>query len=226
MMSSASAPSFHRDADGGEFDAILDVIPSVSGALSVLGSSCIVLAFILSRGKHTELSDRLVFAMSCQDVLGSAMYALGPLFPGGSWACKLQGFILQLNTAVPYYTLALATNMFQRIVLEKRVRAVGKHEKLYHCAVWLLPVISSFAVLFLDQYSLSGPWCWIADSQPIMRLAFFFIPLWFGILYNAFVLVAIIRKIRRVRAATGRSSTRETRKGLLYISVFFVVVLI
>jgi hypothetical protein len=90
----------------------LAVVPKVSGALSMLGSSWIIVEVLTQRTKRENVYNRLLCAMSILDVIVSSwLFAStwpipkrteGVAFSVGTQnTCIAQGFFLQLGIATP-----------------------------------------------------------------------------------------------------------------------------
>jgi hypothetical protein len=165
--------------------------------------------------------------MSLMDVLGSAFFFIGDWTFGNSFACNLQGFILQLNLATPLWNIPLATNMVIRVCFSKSERFAAKYEAYYHLFVWTLPLITSCWFLVNGSYAPSGPWCWIDAKYKIERLFVFFVPLWISMLYNAIAMVFLVRTIWKVRSAKNASKRELVNfawKGFQYTLAMMIAV--
>jgi hypothetical protein len=93
----------------------LALTPKITAALSILGSSWIVVEVLTQREKRGNVYNRLLFAMSFFDVITSSWY-FASTWPipegteGVAWAvgnektCTVQGFFLQAGMVSPICT--------------------------------------------------------------------------------------------------------------------------
>ena len=97
----------------------LAVTPKITGLLSIMGSSWIVVEVLTCKSKRKNVYNRLLFAMSFFDVMYSSwMFATTWPIPAGTegvvWAvgnersCKVQGFFLQAGIIPPICKLVLS----------------------------------------------------------------------------------------------------------------------
>jgi hypothetical protein len=96
-------------------EATLAITPKITGLLSILGSSWIVVEVLTQENKCKNVYNRLMCAMSFFDVMSSfALFAStwpipketeGIIFAvGNQKTCVAQGFLIQAGTIVPFCT--------------------------------------------------------------------------------------------------------------------------
>ena len=95
--------------------ATLAITPKITGLLSILGSSWIVVEVLTQKNKRNNVYNRLLCAMSFFDVLSSiALFASTWPIPrdtediifavGNEKTCVAQGFLIQVGIIAPYCT--------------------------------------------------------------------------------------------------------------------------
>lgn len=136
---------------------VLSLITSISGCLSVLGSSSIMYMILSDRERKLGRPyHRLMLMMSCFDAIQSLAFAVAPLpLPredgvygahGNSSTCTFQGFIMTLGVAVPLYNSGL--NMFYMLTILYNFSSerFAKYEPAIHATAIIVPF--SLAVFF------------------------------------------------------------------------------
>mmetsp|Transcript_12717 Transcript_12717/g.15589 ORF Transcript_12717/g.15589 Transcript_12717/m.15589 type:complete len:515 (+) Transcript_12717:97-1641(+) len=171
----------------------LAIVPTITGSISAISSSLIIYLIYNSERRLCTIYHRIMFAMSCADVLASVAMALStipmPNAPiceidedrwdtlftlGNLQTCKVQGFFILfgLNCMYAYngmlciyYTCAIAFRM-KEDTIKKRV------EPFLH----LFPIIVSLAVsippLYFNLYHATenDAWCMVA-THPCFEVA-------------------------------------------------------
>ena len=157
---------------------ILANVPHFSGALSFIGSMCIIIGIYRSNEKLSAMKtyDKLMVLLSLSDILSSASYfcSTWPIPQGHSTVeggatvyqaygnkttCNIQGFISQYATIVPFYNAMLALNY---LLLVKFGVNDDEMRRKYEPFMIFVPFIFalSFAVtgLAYDMYGPIGFW--------------------------------------------------------------------
>ncbi|KAJ3042168.1 hypothetical protein HDV00_008055 [Rhizophlyctis rosea] len=172
----------------------------VTGSLSILGCTYIILTYLLSP-RFRKPNNRMVMFMAVSDILGHVAEVVSRL-SDVLWA----GFI----------ALNLVLTMFFRYASYD----LGKMEKYYHLVGWGLPFIPSIVFLFLETAE-KGPvygdatlWCWIATPWSPFRIIFFYGPIWAVILFTGCVYIAVGFKVfytdRHLKKSTNPSVRSTT----------------
>jgi hypothetical protein len=147
--------------------AVLTLLPSFTGTLSVLGSIAIIYIILQDRKKKlSHVYHRLVFTMSCLDIFNSTNYALSSLVvPKGTpnvWGahgtiatCSASGFIMQLGAvAVPLYSGCLALYYLMMIRYRVKERFIAKWvEPFMHIIAFGYPLVSAIIPLLYKMYN-------------------------------------------------------------------------
>lgn len=188
----------------------LAILPKVTGILSMMGSSVILVDVLRSKTKKKNTYSRIMLGLSSFDLIISFMFFLstwpipagsGPIYASGTTgSCTFQGFFIQLGLAIPLYNICLATYYVMVIRLkwnEKRIKSI---ERVMHGTVLSVAFAVAIAGLPLSLYNNANLWCWIAslpascansrngkgectrgDNAWAYRFAFFYGPIWFCI---------------------------------------------
>lgn len=205
----------------------LAILPKASAFLSFLGSFYITSDFIRKRCRRKSAYQRLVFGMSCVDLLTSTAYFLStwpipsdtvpPVFlaSGNARSCAAQGFTVQLGLAIPFYNASLA--MYYYLVTranDKRGdRTLRRVEPLLHAVPLSVGLSTAVAGLPLDLYHRAGSWCWIAPSpdegEPpnnygLYRVYMFYVPVLCCITSAVLFISLVFRAVRRQERKAAR----------------------
>ena len=141
------------------------IVPHITGLLSILGSSFIVLDVFRKRFK--TVYDRLLFGLAVSDIIASIGMALStwpvPEYQGqktygavGSLAsCEFQGFFIQLGLATPLYSAFLSLYYILLVKFNYRPNTLKmlRFEKAAHGVSLSLALITAVASLALKQYN-------------------------------------------------------------------------
>ncbi|XP_047425940.1 G-protein coupled receptor 157 [Mugil cephalus] len=143
------------------------VLVLFSCALSFVGSSLIILTFIIWSDLRTTPRKLLVF-LSMSDWLSAVSYAVGvwSVFRTNSLGCVAQGAISTFaNTSSFFWTVAIAVYLYIYLVRSNR-RAADRLVLLFHLVSWGIPLAITIAALCLnkigyDESEVSVGWCWV-----------------------------------------------------------------
>jgi hypothetical protein len=206
--------------------------PAITGFLSVVGSSLIMLSLLHPR-KGLSVKDRLLFGLSLTDTIFSLIIIPWSLFipEGMTWGargndatCTAQGFLIQLGHAPTFYQAGLAHYYYMTIRYGTSDQEFSKrYERWIHFMSVLWPLGTAVAGLYLDLFNFSHVGCWIApnplgcniDDQvecnsganaPLYAYLFTGIPVAIFMFYITYTMLQIYLKVREVsvRAATRR----------------------
>ncbi len=170
-------------------DDFAAIAPRISGGLSTISSSLIIYMILRSETKISTIYHRLMFGMSCADILSSLAMGLstlpmpreGELRPGVrecNWSgtrlgnvdtCTAQGFffvfglvcMFSYNTSLcTYYTVAIAFQM-----TEKKIKKYV--EPFLHIVPLTVALSVALVPIFFDAYNPTGfeAWCTIFQSK-------------------------------------------------------------
>ncbi|XP_040907364.1 G-protein coupled receptor 157 [Toxotes jaculatrix] len=141
-------------------------------ALSFLGSSLIILTYIIWSDLRTTPRKLLVF-LSVSDWLSAVSYAFGVwrVFRTDSLECVVQGAISTFaNTSSFFWTVAIAIYLYFLIVRSSQ-RFADSLVLFFHLVSWGVPLIITVAAVCLhkigyDASEVSVGWCWVRISAP------------------------------------------------------------
>ena len=160
---------------------LLAILSTVSGALSMLGSSfiafCILVRGYRNRGSTTT-RDRLLLSMSVIDVLNSIALGLGPLpTPAGAIdnvagavgteaSCEAQGFAVQLGlSSIPLYNSMLCVFFLLVIGYQWDVGTIYKRiEWVFHLIPLGYGLVTASIGVAMDLFNSTSTLCWIEPS--------------------------------------------------------------
>jgi len=150
----------------------------ISGIISVIGSTTIIVVLLRSPKRLTSTYRRLVFGMSCFDVLHSISYvASGLPSPQGAtspWArnaignittCNIQGLAAYAGMmGSVLYDCMLSIYFVLVVVYSKREDIIQKRiEPFFHATATLVPVGAGIFLLVTKHFNEAGSICWISS---------------------------------------------------------------
>ncbi|KAM6981488.1 G-protein coupled receptor 157 isoform 2-T2 [Tautogolabrus adspersus] len=143
------------------------IVVLFSCALSFLGSTLIILTYILFKDLRTTPRKLLVY-LSVSDWLSAVSYAFGVwrVFHTDSLDCIVQGAISTFaNTSSFFWTVAIAVYLYVFIVRSSQ-RVADSLVLSFHLISWGVPLAITVAALSLskigyDASEVSVGWCWV-----------------------------------------------------------------
>ncbi|CAI0467674.1 unnamed protein product [Linum tenue] len=184
---------------------ILRTVNAGASSLSFLGSSFIVLCYLLFRDLR-KFSFKLVFYLAISDMLCSFFSIVGD--PSTGFFCYAQGYSTHFFCIASFlWTTTIAFTLHRTVVKHKT--DVEDMEAMFHLYVWgtslVMTVIRSMGN---DHRHLGGAWCSTPTGRTKKAYHFitFYVPLWGAILYNGFTYFKVIRMLNNAtRMAEGMS---------------------
>ncbi|CAI0626041.1 unnamed protein product [Linum tenue] len=184
---------------------ILRTVNAGASSLSFLGSSFIVLCYLLFRDLR-KFSFKLVFYLAISDMLCSFFSIVGD--PSTGFFCYAQGYSTHFFCIASFlWTTTIAFTLHRTVVRHKT--DVEDMEAMFHLYVWgtslVMTVIRSMGN---DHRHLGGAWCssQTGRSKKAYHFITFYVPLWGAILYNGFTYFQVIRMLNNAtRMAEGMS---------------------
>lgn len=148
-----------------------------SGIVSVLGSATIIIVLLRSPKRLNSTYRRLVFCMSCMDILHSLCYVSAglptPHDDGNTWArnsigtittCSIQGFMNYVGCMGSLlYDCMLSIYFVMVVVYSQKEDFIQKTvEPFFHALSLLIPLAVGIFLMATSQFNASGEICWIA----------------------------------------------------------------
>mmetsp|Transcript_20118 Transcript_20118/g.24791 ORF Transcript_20118/g.24791 Transcript_20118/m.24791 type:complete len:470 (+) Transcript_20118:77-1486(+) len=160
----------------------INFIPRVTGSISATASSLIIYLIFRSETKLSSIYHRIMFSMSCADILSSAAIALTTLpmpseFPceGNPWegrakgniqTCEAQGFIIVAGGITGLYNAALCVYYACAIAFQMREENIHKRvEPFLHSIPMFFGLVVAIPPLFLDLYNPGPGWCTLRSIE-------------------------------------------------------------
>lgn len=145
---------------------IVKTIQSVTGALSVIGSSTILYLLLGSKNKLSSPYRRIIFGMSICDVIGSFAFSLSYVPRTSQAVCDAQGFFIHFGiSATPIYNLSLCIYYVLTICYEKKEDWIRKRmEPFLHGLPILWSLGAAIYLVSTKHFNENGANCWIADK--------------------------------------------------------------
>ncbi|OAA41697.1 GPCR, family 2-like protein [Metarhizium rileyi] len=169
----------------------LEIVGRTASVLSALGIVTIIAVFCLLPHFRNPMH-RIIFInafYNAFDVVCTMISVSGPAAGSSSALCQLQAFLNQMfPLADVLWTLAMAINVFLIVFRRYDGESLKRLEWKYMVVITALTFIPAFAFLFIHSEE-KGPlygsvtlWCSIAPKWVLLRIVFYYVPIWFMIL--------------------------------------------
>ena len=155
---------------------VLAILPIISGPLSLLGSTLILLKIFRERKKRlSQTYHRILLGFSTLDIIGSFAYCFStlpsPIGTPNTWGargndatCSAQGFFLVIGTGIIFYNAALVIYYVLTICFNVPEVVLRKHyDPWVHRFVLLFSLIPSVLGVILGMINNVGNVCFIGD---------------------------------------------------------------
>ncbi|KAJ6124201.1 hypothetical protein N7471_011518 [Penicillium samsonianum] len=190
----------------------------VSSVLSILGSFTIIGAFSLSRHFRSPIH-RIIFFNSFYNLFDSVATMIstsGPAAGDTSSLCQFQGFALQMYAKLTkekyrfpvadvLWTFAMALDTYLVVFHHFDTQSLRKLEFKYLGVITILSFIPAFVFLFIRDhekgaiYGDETIWCSVSRNWMILRIIFYYAPVWLIIVIVLILYCLIGIEITRVR---------------------------
>ncbi|XP_054799215.1 G-protein coupled receptor 1 [Prosopis cineraria] len=199
---------------------ILSAVNTGASSLSFVGSSFIVLCYVL----FTELrkfSFKLVFYLALSDMLCSFFNIVGD--PSKGFFCYAQSYSTHFFCVASFlWTTTIAFTLHRTVVRHKT--DVEDLEAMFHLYVWGTSLVMTVSRSFGNDHRHFGTWCssQMGRTGKAIHFITFYMPLWGAILYNGFTYFQVIRMLNNAtRMAVGisdRNYVSDTRDNMKAVS--------
>ncbi|KAG9395189.1 Slime mold cyclic AMP receptor [Carpediemonas membranifera] len=208
------------------------LIAGISGTLSLLGSSyivlsCLLLIFGIVKQSSQTTNVPLVLSLSIADFFSSFSYmTICFNLHNRFWiVCQLQAFWMQLfELASILSTGAVSLYLLASIIFRVRGKALSVINGVGIFTAWVVPVVLALLLLPLRGYGPSGPWCWVEVYG--LKFLFFYNFLFLVVVVNVLIYLAVflyLTLLGRKVSRKNRHTFRFARSLLAYLLVFFMV---
>ncbi|KAG5459253.1 MAG: hypothetical protein BJ554DRAFT_363, partial [Olpidium bornovanus] len=206
----------------------LALMASMTSALSLLGSSALILTFAFFRSYRSQAA-RVTCYLAVADLITAVAKLIGHVpdlmyanvvvtfffsyragFSGGgeSALCQAQGagiFWGDLSSCL--WVTILGINLLLILCFSRTVADLRRYEVYYVMIGYGAPLLFAVPPLFVrgpPMYANSGLWCWISFEYKYWRIILLFAPLWALFAFNAAVYILSARIIWK-RSAVSRT---------------------
>ena len=194
----------------------LSLFPKITGWLSLLFSSLLVVIVLRDKKRRSLCYHRLMLGVSLADISASLWFGLSTWpIPRGSqtWAlgnaatCRVQGFFVQCSVMSSFYNASLSIYFWLVIVKGWNEKKLKRIEWLLHAVPCCWALGTACMGLYLDVYDEALLWCWVSPEWQIFRWVAYYVPLWVMISIVIMSCTAIFRHVRRLELQTAKSRT-------------------
>ncbi|UKZ74889.1 hypothetical protein TrVFT333_002559 [Trichoderma virens FT-333] len=189
-----------------QINAII-VIERTCSTISMVASGFTILTYCCSN-YFSKSINRLIFYASFGNLLTNIGTMMSRSFIDNpdSAGCQTQAFLIQ--TFLPadvLWTMSMAINVYLTFYHKYEARDLRRIEPIYLILCYGIPFIPGFTFIFVKNregdriYGPAVSWCWISSEWDILRLAAFYAPMWFCILFIFAIYIRAGRTIYKVR---------------------------
>lgn len=186
---------------------ILTSLNTGASSLSLLGSSFIVLCYLLLKDLR-KFSFKLVFFLALSDMLCSFFSIIGD--PSKGFFCYAQGYSTHFFCVASFlWTTTIAFTLHRTVVRHKA--DVEDLEPMFHLYVWGTSLVMTVMRSISNDHghiARVGAWCWTESGRTakVVHFVTFYAPLWGAIIFNGITYFQVIRMLNNAaRMAVGMS---------------------
>ncbi|CAO2179893.1 unnamed protein product [Urochloa humidicola] len=191
---------------------ILDAVGTGAAALSLVGSSFIVLCYLLFR-ELRKFSFKLVFYLAVSDMFCSLFTILGG--PSNAFYCFAHDYSAHFFCVASFlWTTTIAFTLHRTVVKHKT--DVEEFGSIFHLYVWGTSLATTVLRSIGSDYGRPGSWCWIQQGSmaKVLHLITFYLPLWGAILYNGFTYYEVNRMLNNATRMAAGISDRSNQSDI------------
>ncbi|RLM91467.1 hypothetical protein C2845_PM08G13860 [Panicum miliaceum] len=191
---------------------ILDAVGTGAAALSLVGSSFIVLCYLLFR-ELRKFSFKLVFYLAVSDMFCSLFTILGG--PSNAFYCFAHDYSAHFFCVSSFlWTTTIAFTLHRTVVKHKT--DVEEFGSIFHLYVWGTSLATTVLRSIGSDYGRPGSWCWIQQGSmaKVLHLITFYLPLWGAILYNGFTYYEVNRMLNNATRMAAGISDRSNQSDI------------
>ncbi|KAI9683914.1 MAG: hypothetical protein M1829_004249 [Trizodia sp. TS-e1964] len=177
----------------------LEVTERVTSVFSLLGTSFIITTFLFHHSFSHSINRLVFFAALGNSASNIAtLISRSSLAEGETALCQFQAFLIQMFLpADACWTLAMALNVYLTFFRKYSAADLRRLEIKYILACYGIPFIPALVYLFVSTeargraYGPATLWCWIPSSWNWLRMATFYVPVWFIILFTFSIYIRV-----------------------------------
>jgi len=178
----------------------IEVSERVTSVLSLIGTSFIIVTFLVSRDYHKPIN-RLVFYASFGNIITNVATLISRTslrYAPTSPLCQIQAFLIQMfMPADSLWTLSMAFNVYLVFFRKYSSSQLKKLEWKYFLGCYGIPAAPAITYLFIDSKKRGRPygpatlWCWITPKWDPLRVATFYGPVWLVVIITITIYVIV-----------------------------------
>lgn len=191
---------------------ILDAVGTGAAALSLVGSSFIVICYLLFR-ELRKFSFKLVFYLAVSDMFCSLFTILGG--PSNAFYCFAHDYSAHFFCVASFlWTTTISFTLHRTVVKHKT--DVEEFGSIFHLYVWGTSLSTTVLRSIGSDYGRPGTWCWIQQGNmaKVLHLITFYLPLWGAILYNGFTYYEVNRMLNNATQMAAGISDRSNQSDI------------
>lgn len=232
----ATTQSFEKEANA----STNRILSTISGSLSILGSSFIIVTYFLWKDLRST-SRRILGYISFADFCLAAS-ALEGLWNSDNRPCKAQSFVTTTASLWSFFWTTFLAVFLYMIVVKKKRREAEIIFKVFHVFGWGIPLVIVGIALGEDKLGndldkVTPGWCWINSRSTFKDKIFWMLitgKAWeissciLCFLFFIFLILHIRKKVYHDKGQLSSTLSKETalkvEKRLILVPVVFVMV--
>jgi hypothetical protein len=193
----------------------LDVVSVMSGSISFIGSTTIIIMILRSNLKLSTTYRRLIFLISIFDILSSIGHIMAPWgVIEDETVCTIQGFLVTVGICgSTFYSLSMSIYFLLVIKYNLKDAFISRRvEPFLHTVPVLYSLTNGIYLVATQNFNPSGPICFI-ESRPlncfddpdvdciskgkpqILKIIAYVIPVFIAFLFNCIILLTIYQAV-------------------------------
>ena len=160
---------FHEEPSTYAEDTLNSALTIVSGSLSILGSTLIIVTCVCYKDIRT-LTRNVIVCISIADIVTAIANISGLIIQGflkgNSWYCQAQSLVGSTASSWSYLWTVVLAFVFYLLIVKENQRLVKKLNPWFHAVCWSVPVLINVILFCCDKLGTTngfttGGWCWI-----------------------------------------------------------------
>jgi len=180
---------------------LLWFVQRFTSACSLIGSCTVCWLFYYFKWWNASTHYVILICVSISDIFWSLSVFWGPwTFDSRAW-CTIQGWMGHMfGLSGQLWCTLLGVNLYLQMNFMWQERRCRQLIPYYHAFAWGVPFILATIPAAQDFMVPLSVWCWISTDQYLWQLWGMYVPLWLNFIVNLYIIIQIIRILRRVIA--------------------------
>jgi len=178
---------------------LLVFVQRFTSACSLFGSLSIIWMFYYFSWWNSSTHYVILLCVSISDIFWSLSVFWGPwAFDSRAW-CTIQGWAGHMfGLSGQLWCTLLGLNLYLQMHFMWKEKHCRRLLPYYHAFAWGVPFILATIPAAQDFMIPLQVWCWITPNEYAWQLWGLYVPLWVNFIFNLYIILQIVRLLRRV----------------------------